>query len=217
MLDRSGDEKMPAGVASEEKAAYQYCPACGEDVLTYAVRAEREVELRCAYCGLPLSRTTDAEQPPMECVMLADDEKLLRWLVRDLLIDQHMAQTVIPCESGAELLEKFTHRLRQDEGSDLVILDILMKDLDGVAAAKAMRAVERGFGVRRPAPILFLSCLRPDTSLRNFVARVQPALFLNKSVDATPDRLGLRLRKMAEFFNRAREVGNGAALRSGAA
>jgi hypothetical protein len=36
------------------------------------------------------------------------------------------------------------------------------------------------------------------------VARLQPALFLNKAVDATPDRLGIRLRKMMEYFSRVR-------------
>ena len=64
------------------------------------------------------------------------------------------------------------------------------------------------FEVTWPAPILFLSALRPDTALRSFVARLQPALFLNKAVDATPDRLAIRLRKMIEYFSRVR---NGAA------
>jgi CheY-like chemotaxis protein len=134
----------------------------------------------------------------------------MRWTLRDLLVEQRLASTVVACESGAELLQKFTERLIPGETSHLVILDILMKDLDGVAAAKAVRAVERAFEVKYQVPIIFLSALRLDASLRQFVARVQPALFLNKGVDATPDKLGARLRRLMEAFgSRRMNGGNG--------
>jgi CheY-like chemotaxis protein len=187
------------------KAAYHYCHGCGEQVLTYAVPSGGNVELRCSFCGLPLGRKPSEDQPTMGCVMLADDEKFLRWLLRDLLLDRRLAQDVVACESGADLLGKFTARLRARQGIDMIVLDILMKDLDGMAAARALRAVETGFEAQKPVPIVFLSCLRPDTSIRNFVARVQPALFLNKAVDATPDRLAMRFRKICDYFTRPRD------------
>ena len=199
---------MPAGLALEGQDTFQYCHACGEQVLTYPVPANDGVELRCSYCGLPVGRQDPQAEARMECVLLADDEKFLRWLLRDLLVEQHLARTVVACEGGTEMLTRFTERLRVKEPPQLIILDILMRDLDGMAAAKAIRAMERGFGITWPVPILFLSALRPDTALRSFVARLQPALFLNKAVDATPDRLTIRLRKMVEYFSRVR---NGAA------
>ncbi|HEY7678369.1 MAG TPA: response regulator [Candidatus Methylomirabilis sp.] len=195
---------MPAGLALEGQTTLQYCHACGEEVLTYTVPAAAGVEIRCSYCGIPLGHQAPQDEARMQCVLLADDEKFIRWVVRDLLVEQHLAETVVACEGGIELLTKLTERMRAKERTQLVILDILMRDLDGVATAKAIRAVERGFEVKWPAPILFLSALRPDTALRNFVARLQPALFLNKAVDATPDRLGIRLRKMMEYFSRVR-------------
>ncbi len=195
---------MPAGLATEVKTAFNYCHSCGEQVVTYGVRSDQGVELRCSFCGLPLGRQAPQAATCMECVLLADDEKFLRWVLRDLLVEQGLAETVVACEGGTELLARFTERLRAKERTQLVILDILMRDLDGLAAAKALRAVERGFGVTWPVPILFLSALRPETALRSFVARVQPALFLNKAVDATPDRLAMRLRKMFEYFSRVR-------------
>ncbi len=195
---------MPAGLATESKTAFNYCHACGEQVVTYSVRSEHGVELRCSFCGLPLGRQSPPAATRMECVLLADDEKFLRWVLRDLLVEQGLAETVVACEGGTELLARFTERLRAKEHTQLVILDILMRDLDGLAAAKALRAVERGFGVTWPVPIVFLSALRPEAALRSFVARLQPALFLNKAVDATPDRLALRLRKMFEYFSRVR-------------
>lgn len=201
---------MLASLTADGKATFQYCDACGEEVLTYAVRSTMEIEHRCSYCGLPLSRKPPEDTPPMECVLLADDEKLMRWTLRDLLLEQRLAATVVACESGAEILQKFTERLVVGEASHLVILDILMKDLDGVAAAKAIRAVERAFEVKYQVPIIFLSALRLDTSLRNFVSRVQPALFLNKGVDATPDKLGVRLRRLMEALgSRPTDASNG--------
>lgn len=202
---------MPAVMAPENQTTFTYCHACGEQVLTYPVRSAEGVELRCSYCGLTLSRQSPQAESRLECVLLADDEKFLRWVLHDLLLEQGLAEVVVPCEDGAELLTKLTERMLAKEHTQLIILDILMRDLDGLAAAKAIRAMERGFGVTWPVPILFLSALRPDTGIRNYVARLQPALFLNKAVDATPDRLAVRLRKTIEYFSRVRNgaTGNG--------
>jgi len=195
---------MPAGLNVEGQVTIQYCHSCAEQVLTYTARSDDRVDVRCAYCGLPLGRQFPEAEVPIECALLADDEKFSRWVLRDLLVENHLAKTVVPCEGGTQLLTRFTERLRRKEPTQLIVLDILMPDLDGLAAAKAIRAVERGFGITWPVPILFLSALRPDTAIRNFVARVQPALFLNKAVDATPDRLAIQLREMIEYFSRAR-------------
>lgn len=200
---------MPAGLALEGQTTLQYCHACGEQVSTYTVRSAVGVEIRCSYCGLPLGRQAPQDEARMQCVLLADDEKFLRWVLRDLLVEQRLAETVVACEGGLELLARLTERMRAKERTQLVILDILMRDLDGVATAKAIRALERGFGVTWPVPILFLSALRPETAIRSFVARLQPALFLNKAVDATPDRLAVRLRKVIEYFGRVRNGASG--------
>jgi CheY-like chemotaxis protein len=192
---------MVESQSGDEKTGRHYCTGCGEEVPTYAVRSESGVEYRCTYCGLPLERRTVEEaQTTLECILLADDEKLIRWLLRDVLTEKRLAHTVVACETGGELLTRFVERQQGGERTDLIILDILMRELDGVATSRALRAIERGYGITRPVPILFLSGLRPDTALRNFVARMQPALFLNKAVDATPERLAERLQKMVNFF-----------------
>ena len=195
---------MATEVALANQSTYDYCHACGEQVMTYAVRGGEAVELRCSFCGLPVGRQSSQAEGRLECVLLADDEEFLRWGLSDLLLQNKLAVAVVTCGSGAELVTKFVERLRKDQETPLVILDILMKNMDGVAAARALRAVEQGFGVSRPVPIVFLSALRPDTALRNFVARVQPALFLNKGVDNKPDRLAVRLRQMIDYLSRLR-------------
>lgn len=195
---------MPAVLAAERHTTLSYCQACGEQVLTYPVCWGEGVELRCSYCGLPLSRQSSRVEAPLECVMLAEDDEAMRLGLSSLLLKQQLAGDVVACESGAAFLAKFVQRLRRNEETRLVILDIRMQNLDGVAAARALRALEVGFGVQRPVPILFLSALRPDAALLKFVARVRPALFLNKGVDSTPGSLAARLRKTIESLTGVR-------------
>ena len=195
---------MPAVLAPESQNTFSYCHACGEQVLTYPVRSGEGVERRCSTCGLPLGRQLSQVEAPLECVMLAEDDEALRLGLSSLLLKQQLAGDVVACDSGAAFLAKFVQRLRRNEETRLVILDIRMQNLDGVAAARALRALELGFGVERPVPILFLSGLRPDAALLNFVARVRPALFLNKGVDSTPGGLAARLRKTIESLTGVR-------------
>ena len=206
---------VPLQPPAEGEARFQYCAGCGEQVVLYAVATDAGVELCCSYCGLTLRLPSPQPGPPMGCVLLADDEGFFRSLLSELLVEQRLAQTVVPCVSGAELLTKLSARLRARQDTHLVILDIIMGDLDGIITAKAIRAVERGFEVAQPVPILFLSGVRPDTALRTFVARVQPALFLNKGVDATPERLAMRLRKMVDYFAGGRPEAAGGTPRPG--
>ncbi len=209
-MPAAGDQASPPAPQqppAQGEARFHYCAGCGEQVVVYAAPTEAGVELCCSYCGLTLRLPSPQPAAPMGCVLLADDEKFFRALLSELLVEQRLAQTVVPCVSGAELLTKLSERLRARQETHLVILDIVMRDLDGIVTAKAIRAVERGFGVTPPAPILFLSSVRPDTALRTFVARVQPALFLNKAVDATPERLAMRLRKMVDYFAGGRPGG----------
>ncbi len=200
----SADDQPPPPAAGEPppggEAKFQYCAACGEQVVVTAVATEAGVETCCSSCGLTLRLPSPQPAAPMGCVLVADDEKFFRSLLSELLVEQRLAESVVPCVSGAELLTKFSERLRARQDIHLVILDVVMGDLDGVVTARAIRAVERGFGVGQPVPILFLSGVQPDTALRTFVARVQPAFFLNKGVDASAERLAMRLRKMVDYF-----------------
>ncbi len=207
----AADDQAPPPISlqppAEGEARSRYCAGCGEQVAVSAVPTEAGVELCCSTCGLTLRLPSLQPAAPMGYVLLADDEKFFRSLLSELLVDQRLADTVVSCVSGAELLTKLSERLHARQDIHLVILDVVMQDLDGIVTARAIRAVERGFGVRQPVPILFLSGVPLDTALRTFVARVQPALFLNKGIDASGERLALRLRKMVDYFGGGRPGG----------
>jgi CheY-like chemotaxis protein len=183
-------------LAGLEQSGMSYCPSCGQGVDTYEVEKEQEIEVRCSACSYPVGVVKGEALRGLACVLIADDERLFRSLVTDLLVEQGLAQKVIPCESGAEFLTVATERILQGLPIKVAILDIIMEPLDGIATAVALRAFEKALKVTQPIPILFLSALPFDSSLKSVLDQNQPALYLNKGSDAVPEKLGPRLARV---------------------
>jgi CheY-like chemotaxis protein len=131
--------------------------------------------------------------------VIADDDQFFLSFLTDLLIQRGLTDHVIPCESGTKFLTAATERLRQEPRGVLVILDIMMEPMDGIVTALALRAVERALSLAQPTPILFLSAARYETLSRQ-ISRCQPAMYLNKGMDSTPDKLGPRLEKVIGYL-----------------
>ncbi len=140
----------------------------------------------------------------VDCVLVGDDSAVFRGLVSDILVKKQIAQSVIPCSSGVELLSVAAERLHKGLPIRLAVLDILMQPLDGMATALSLRAIEKGFHLPTPIPLLFLSAVRSDDTLRRFIAKCQPALYLNKAADSTPEKLGDRIEKVVVYLLQAR-------------
>jgi len=184
---------------AETTAPFRYCPSCGERVYTYSVLKEGVIEIRCSPCGFPVSPTQVPSIPRLDSIVIADDDRFFLSFLTDLLIERGLADHVIPCESGSQFLTVATERLRLDPRGVLVILDIMMEPMDGIVTALALRAVEQALSVAQPTPILFLSAARYDILSRQ-ISRCQPALYLNKGSDSTPDMLGPRLEKVIGYL-----------------
>lgn len=184
-------------MAAGPSPASHYCPSCGERVFTYSAQVGDRAEIRCGYCGLLLEVTESVQQPvPAGCVVVVDDDQLIRTLLADLLPREGLATEVLSCDSGASFLTQITQRFRQGQPVRLAILDIVMSPLDGVASALALRALERGFERAAAIPILFFSGARATEELRKQMAGCTPAYYLNKGSDATPERLAERLHNL---------------------
>ncbi|HSD52071.1 MAG TPA: response regulator [Candidatus Methylomirabilis sp.] len=170
-----------------------YCPSCGEHVPTYTVPRAGGIEIRCAPCGLPLSLEASPPLRGLACIMIADDDRFFRSVLGDILNERGLTTNVISAESGPHFLTLAVERFRQNLPIKLVILDILMEPLDGVATALALRAIEQGLNVPQSTPVLFLSAARLDDATYRQLSQCRPARYLNKGLDATPDKLGPRL------------------------
>ncbi|MFQ5846699.1 MAG: response regulator [Candidatus Methylomirabilales bacterium] len=173
-----------------------YCMSCGEEAPTYRVEEEGQTEVRCAYCGFTLETAETGPDRVLECIVLADDELLFRSLLGDLLVQEQVAKEVITRESGPQLLTECVRRFRDQQPISVVVLDIVMKPIDGTVTALAFRALEKGFDRPAPIPILFVSAVRADDALRRMTKDCAPALYLNKGKDATPPRLARRLKEL---------------------
>jgi CheY-like chemotaxis protein len=76
-------------------------------------------------------------------VLIADDDRLVRTMVSDLLVD--LGHAVVAASNGAEAVD-----LGARETPDVLILDFLMPKMSGLDALHALRAR----GVRAPAVLL---------------------------------------------------------------
>jgi CheY-like chemotaxis protein len=152
----------------------------------YSVEKEGAIEVRCSLCFFPIGVMKGESLRGLACIMITDDDRFFRTLLSDVLKERGLAQKVIPCESGAEFLALAAERISQNLPIKLAILDIVMTQLDGVATALALRAFERGLKTAQPIPILFLSVVPSDDTLKSIISQHQPALYLNKGSDASP-------------------------------
>src|SRR5262245_53429281 len=83
--------------------------------------------------------TPQGDQPPLR-IVLADDDPLARRVVRDAL--QEAGFTVVAdASNGREAVELVVHYK-----PDLVLMDVVMPEMDGISAARVIR--ERAPGVR---------------------------------------------------------------------
>jgi CheY-like chemotaxis protein len=106
--------------------------------------------------------------PALVKVLIADDDRLARVLLADLLAE--LGHSVVAAENGADAVT-----LAAREAPDVVVLDFLMPRLSGLDAVRAMRA--RGLGM----PALLLTAIT-DGSVRSVEGSEVVDLVLEKPV-----------------------------------
>ena len=128
----------------------------------------------------------------LRCLIVEDDE-----LSRELLALQ--MESYAQCdqaENGRIGVEAFSAALQAGTPYDLILLDIVMPEMDGLEAAKAMRRFEEqhGISIDKGAHIVVLSSLStPQDVIQAYVA-AQSAAHLVKPVQ--PEKLVKTLRKL---------------------
>ena len=74
-----------------------------------------------------------------------------------------------------------------------------MQILNGVNAAIAMRAVEKGLGLQ-PIPILFFTGQKCDENFQKVLDYCKPAQYVNKGVNSTPELLASRVTEVIKML-----------------
>lgn len=170
-----------------------FCPSCAEEVDVFITISEGDETPHCSQCGLILKKDEKPSGTTLSTVIIADDSASLRTVVNEFLTSRKIARNVISAENGKDFLSLITRLLKEKVQVSLVILDINMPVVDGINAAKTMRAIEEGMRVSKKIPILFFSVVRADENMRKLLDFLKPAAYLNKGKNASPSELAERL------------------------
>jgi len=142
----------------------------------------------------------------MRRVYLVEDSDFLRQVARDLLTERQLAREVVDLPDGQAFLEAFTRATAAGNKPDLVILDVRMPEIDGRDAARAMRAIELGIGVKR-TPILFFSGVLCDEPFKALLKELGNAKYIRKAESGDVQKLGERIVAVLQRLVGARKAG----------
>jgi len=135
----------------------KYCICCGEDVpYNTVVRNERR-ELTCQFCGFTLDVNNlweDYGEMEGGVVMIAEDSDLTRNLIKDILSEKSLSSEIVAVSNGLELTAEFSKYLKEGKRIDFVIIDLNMPLMDGLTAARTIRAIEKGAGKGNNVPLV---------------------------------------------------------------
>lgn len=124
-----------------------------------------------------------------ETILMAEDEQEVSDINREIF--ELLGYRVISCSDGEEAVRKFR---AEHNVVDLVILDLVMPNMGGVAAAKMIRQINPDI------PLLFVSGYDVNESLRDEAAELYNYLVLSKPF--TPEDASIIIRKALDESGR---------------
>lgn len=168
--------------------------------IIYVERHERR-ELTCAYCcfTLDVQRLLDPSRISEGYALIAEDSKYMRNIILNVLKISKFSANVLAFENGLEFTTTFSRLLSERASIDVAIIDLNMPIMDGLTAARTIRAIEAQHKVP-PVPIVFFSAIKADDSLRTQMEILSPASYVNKGSDPDPDRLAERVEQLVGYL-----------------
>ena len=184
----------------------KYCLCCGEDVPYNTISRQGQDQETCQYCGFVLNIKKEEikkknETVTVDCVLLADDSPLTRDIIKAMLLQKKVAESVLAFNDGQQLVSEFTKRLTGQAPVTMIILDLQMPVMDGITTARIVRNMEEKFKNPR-IPILFFSARKCDEPLKKQMALFSPAVYLNKGSDTDPEILLERVDQLMSYILR---------------
>jgi CheY-like chemotaxis protein len=179
----------------------KYCLCCGDNVpFNYVERNERR-EITCAYCGFTLDVQTlwDPSKVSEGYALVADDSKYVRNIIVDALKASKFSANVIAVENGLELTTAFARLISERAAIDMAIIDLNMPIMDGITAARTIRAIESQHKISS-TPVIFFSAEKANESLKEQMELLNPASYMNKGTDPDPDSLTKRVEQLVGYL-----------------
>jgi CheY-like chemotaxis protein len=180
----------------------KYCLCCDEDVpYNVVIRNERR-ELTCTFCGFTLDVENLWEEKKSKSktyALLAEDSPFTRKLLKGVIQKKAIATEVIDASNGLEFVSAYTKLMNENILPLFVILDLNMPIMDGLTAARTIRALEEQKGIPK-VPIVFFSSIKADDSLRKQMQLLAPANYINKGTSSEPEKLAHRIEVLLNFI-----------------
>ena len=181
----------------------KYCLCCGEDVpYNVVVRNERR-ELTCSYCGFTLDIENlweDTKSSINTYALIAEDSKFTRTLLKELILKKAIASEVMAVTNGLELISEYAKLLKRNIRVSFAIIDLNMPVMDGLTAARTLRALEEKDSIIK-VPIVFFSGVKADEGFRRQMELLAPANYVNKGSDPDPENLVQRVQGLLSFIS----------------
>lgn len=185
----------------------KYCPGCGENVETFIklqIDSDNLADVQCCiHCDMRIEDISQERPTVVGTVMLSEDSPMMREMLKDAIINNHLAKEVVTSKQGADFLSQFTGMAIEKKEVSMVVLDVTMPIFNGVNAAIALRAVEKAFKIK-PTPIMFFTAHKCDERFKKLLHYCKPALYLNKGSSSTPEALSGRISKVFLQLGKAR-------------
>ncbi|KAA0893266.1 response regulator [Oryzomonas rubra] len=129
--------------------------------------------------------------------LVVDDDELGREIVAQYLENVPVVDTAV---GGRDAVEKFQAAMTEGAPYELILLDIVMPDMDGITAGKEIRKLEKGLALPtdRQVKIVMLTALNTPQDVMQSMLAVQSSAYLVKPVEPekvhkTISQLGLRI------------------------
>lgn len=185
-----------------EKSPKVFCPSCGEMVEPFVMITGGEERMHCSECGLDLSKK-EFKKRVMDRILIADDSAIMRKQVSELVVSKGITKDIIESENGRTFLSQLSDLLKANAQVDLVILDVNMPVINGIDAARTVRALEAGLKRTRKIPILFFSIVKCDENFKKIMNLTKPSAYLNKGNSSDKEEFS---RRLLDVIDRIRDI-----------
>jgi len=129
--------------------------------------------------------------------LIVDDDELGREIIAHYLQEVPVVDTAT---GGRDAVEKFQAALASGDPYELILLDIVMPEMDGIAAGKEIRKLEKeqAMPADKQVKIVMLTALNTPQDVMQSMLSVQSSAYLVKPVEPekvrkTVSQLGLRI------------------------
>lgn len=169
-----------------------FCPSCGETVDPFVMITGGDERIHCTQCGLDLSKK-EFKKKTMDRILISDDSSVVRKQVAEIVVNSGIAKDIIESENGRVFLSQLSDLLKNKSVVDLIILDVNMPIINGIDAARTVRAIEIGLKLTQKIPVVFFSVVKCDENFKKMLNITKPSAYLNKGNSADKEQFGKRL------------------------